>query len=289
MSEKIPVFDPMITTGMPENHRPGRDVYLSAKSFESLPYIYGPKGEFLVGFYTYFRWLDDLIDTPSVPIDQRKVLIDRQKKLLIGEQIEGALLPIEEYFTQLPFDRAAPKTTSDIAEQFRILLGTMEEDLDHVGLWPRTVDEARSYGTRVLMPYAQVISLVLNGHPIASTPEFDQFLTDWCYLGALLHFRQDLEKEKIIKVGFSEEEAQSIRQQPDEDGRYKRILEIFHRMRFREEWKRTLSSFRRGVHAFGELNIPRYQKLISFSYLSLREPLRLPRLFERIEAGLRQA
>ncbi len=270
----------------PKSHRPGQDKYLSARAFEALPYIYNEKGKFLVDFYTYFRWMDDIADSPDWPIEMRKQFMDRQITHITGQELLETPLPIEEFFQGLNFNAIPNGGKPEVIKQFAVLAGTIKDDLDHFGLIPRTKEEARDYGTRVLLPYAQVISLTLNGEEIQSTPQFEGFLADWNYMGSLMHFPKDKNEESIIKVGFTSGEVDEIMRSADEEGRRRKINEIFTHQRFRTEWKQTLSDFRAGISSFKSLNMPAYQKLISASYLSIREPIRLPKIFERLEKEL---
>lgn len=145
MAEYLGSFDPAYINITTNHHRPGRDKYLCANAFEALPFIYGVKGEFLVDFYTYFRWFDDLADSPATPLDQRHKFIRRQQSLIACGGLDKPLLPIEEFFQALPFGALAPELKLGVLSQFTTLAKTFQEDVEHTGLLPRTYAEIRNY------------------------------------------------------------------------------------------------------------------------------------------------
>lgn len=270
------------------DHRPGKDKYLSARAFEFLPPVYGEKGKFLVDFYTYFRWFDDIADSPIIPVEDRLEFISRQKRLISGEFIQKKPSPIEEFYNKIDFDILPGETRKLVKGQFFMLAQSIHEDVRYYGLYARTRREIRHNNLRTMIPYAETISLVLNGKPIRVTSEFADLLDNWNYMGALLHLPKDLGEEKIIKIGFSNSEAKQINQIKRAEDRLKKIQDIYTPERYRGEWQYTLNVFRARCNSFADLDIPSYQKLISFLYLSIREPIRLPNIFEGIENKLQE-
>ena len=254
--------------------------------FEVLPAIYGDKGRFLVDFYTYFRWLDDIADSPLYSQDWRLEFIDRQKRLIRGDRLDGQTSPMEEFYRQMPFDAISSNGQDLLKEQFFTLAHAMYKDTQHFGLIPRTRGEIRQNNIRLFLPYAETVSIVLNGHTVKPTTAFMDLLDHWNYLGGLLHLYKDLGEERIIKVGFTRKEVGAINEARDEEERKKRIVAIFNASRFRNEWRQALKGFENCCSSFDQLDMPSYQKVISYLYLKVREPLRLPSLFKRVEKSL---
>ena len=144
------------------SHRPGRDKYLSAKAFELLPLFYGDRGRFLVGFYTYFRWLDDIADSPLIPAEERLTFVERQLTLFDGV-VNEPLLPVEKFFQNLPWPALTYESKVGVLSQFKTLAGSMREDVEHAGLLPRTRPEIREWRPQGLAMCFQGSSLAC-GH-----------------------------------------------------------------------------------------------------------------------------
>lgn len=269
------------------SHRPGKDKYLSARAFELLPYIYGDIGRFVVDFYTYFRWVDDIADSSDFRIEERLEFINRQRQLIEGNiKNDEAIYEVERFFLGMKHNLFPDDIQQKMRRQFLILIQSIHDDVCHFGWYARTRREVRFNNLRTLLPYAEVISLALNGRTIRSTSAFIDFADSWNYLGALLHLPKDLGEEQIVKIGFTPEEVAVINAIPEADGRRKMIQTIYTRDRYRREWKNALGIFWSTCRSFRKLNIPIYQRLISELYLSTREPARLPKEFRLIEKSL---
>jgi len=273
----------LIKSGDFTDHAPGKDKYLSARVFEILPHMYGEKGRFLVDFYTYFRWVDDIADSDSIPIDDRLEFISRQKRLILGEPIEDERCPIERYHDRINFHMFPENIQESIKKQFYIIAHSIHADISNYGYYARTRREIRQNNLRIMLPYAEIVSQVLNEKKINTTDKFANLLDSWTYLGGLLHLPKELGEEKIIKIGFSQDEAKKVNSIDSETGRLEEIQEIYSPERYRREWQNSLKVFQKNCGSFTNLDMPLYQKCISFLYLSIRQPIRLPGLFEEVE------
>lgn len=268
-----------------QKHRPGKDRYLSAKTFEVLPYIYGPKGRFLVDYYTYFRWMDDICDSPAAPKDERLEFLRRQERLVGGRHIDGPLAPIEEFYGSMPWGAIAAKVRPKVKEQFLILTAALVDDVKNYGLKARTRREIRQNNIRTLLPYAEVVALTLNERPVKPTKKFIDFIDSWNYVASLMHLHQDLEDELIVKIGFTENEKRSINGWKSVEERKAAIRQVFDKQRFEKEAALSLYGMFTLCSSLRELDITSLQKEISYRYMAIRQPLRLPKQMQK-SAGL---
>ena len=270
----------------PKSFRPGNEPYLSARALQACHGLYGRNGEVVVDFYTYFRWFDNIADSPQMSHSYRLEFIERQKNLIKYGTLEGTLLPIEKFYQRLPFDAIPQEFHPQLKREFLNIAHSIGDDVRHFGLFPRTRRQIHQNNIRTFLPYAETVSIALNRHSTRPTNHFIELLDLWNYLGALLHLPKDLDEEKIIKIGFTKEEVAQITPLETVEARREKVLSIFNLGRYRREWEETLDRFRIVTTSFFELDMPFYQMLISSMYLFLREPTRLPRLFRQVEDRL---
>ncbi|QQS39484.1 hypothetical protein IPM62_02635 [Candidatus Woesebacteria bacterium] len=272
----------------PQLHRPGRDKYLSARVWEQLPKIYGDKGVFLGEFYTYIRWLDDIVDDKNVSPNTRMIIIKRQSELIKGGDIGKKLIPLEEYYQRIPFEVLDKPVVPIVRYQFYLLVAAIGSDVEHFGLKPRTRRDIAHYNRRIMNPYAQVVSCALNNRPLKKDIGFMSLMDSWNYLGGLLHLPRDIEEEGNVKVGFDQPEVDKITAAQGYEEKRREILTIYDSDRYKREWQFTLKKFMALTTSFWKTDMPFYQKIISFTYLATREPVRLPHEFRKASMELQQ-
>lgn len=247
-----------------EGNLPANDRYFASKQFRLLPLLYGERGKFAIDLYTYFRWVDDVIDESSTTKQEAFGFIDRQINLANRMQVEN-LNPIERLFQDGHWDRVPEK---DVRLQSTILLNSLREDINQRGLVPWKPWELRHNNLRILFPCMEGLNLVINGKYLNAPKEFAEMLHHWNSLGNILDLEEDLQRG-VCKVGFSLQEFSRVEKASQVSGRKAIIQEIYDpiRRKYVEDFHR--SRLRELSSSFFRTLMPAWQRFICYAYLRI--------------------
>lgn len=239
-----------------QKYRPGNDPYCGANLLEGLPYLLGDRGKFVVKLFAYLRYVDDMVDEKNGEgwgKEQKLRWLERQMGVITGFPPD-APNEMENLCLNLSWQNVPQK---EVRHRIQVLLGSIVDDVEHQGLRTRSERELRHYNWRTMWPIVDSLFLVLNGKPIDESREFMEFLNSYMNIGHLEGLGDDL-KQGVIKLSM-------------EDGGSKitdwaEILQYYNKHKFENEKGKALSSVCKHAYAFGQLDIPWWQKIICWIY-----------------------
>ena len=241
--------------------RPKEAKYLSAKALELLPTFYGERGTFVVGFYTYARWVDNLVDESDLSKEQKLTFLKRQIDLLDGVSPEEPE-PLEQKLLSLPWN-AVPQ--EEIRRQAKIMMHALIDDVNHQGFIPRTEREVRHNNWRAILPCFEGISLAINGRPLRVSSDFAFLVDNFNQVAAL----QDLEENLdigLINLPLPGDFVDHIGNLTEEERKVV-VRGLFHRRRFQNEKADVFRKLGKYSPSVLTLDMPLWQKLIFFAYI----------------------
>lgn len=241
--------------------RPGQDRYLGAKALELLPAFYGERGKFVVGFYTYARCVDNLVDESSLPREQKLIFLKRQIDLLGGVLPEEPK-PLEQRLLGLPWN-AVPQ--EEIKKQAKIMMHALIDDVNHQGFIPRTEREIRHNNWRVILPCFEGISLAINGKPLRVNSNFAVLLDNFNRAAALRDLEEDLDIG-LINLPLPRDFADCISKLTEEERKIV-VRDLFHKRRFQNEKADVFRKLGNYSPSIFSLDMPLWQRLIFFTYV----------------------
>jgi len=243
--------------------RPGKDPHLGAKLLELLPIIYGKRGKAVVGYFSYFRWVDDVIDESTLTSQEKLGFLERQFNIVRGAYpderypMEDVLINISNQ--QLPY-------ASDLQTKTNEVLASFIDDVQHSTYLPRSEPELKLYNSRGLLTCLEAVGILINKKPIKTTKQFAELTNAWNNVGALLHLKEDL-SQGLIKIFLSDEEYKSIKVFSDPQDRKRKFISIVNKDRFLEDRNRCASTITKNIPSIFDLNIPAWQKIIAAAYM----------------------
>jgi len=177
-------------------YRPRKDPYIAARALESLPYLTGQRGEFIIRLFSYFRWVDDRIDErDDLTKEQKLNFIKRQMDLIQGDPPIN-LLPMEKVFDQLSWNSVPAK---EIRYNSQILLASISQDAFYQGFKSRTDKEINEYNLQTAVPVINILFLALNGKLPGINHALMQLLDAYITIGSLEGLGDDL-SHGIVKL-----------------------------------------------------------------------------------------
>ncbi|MBU0974932.1 squalene/phytoene synthase family protein [Patescibacteria group bacterium] len=236
--------------------------YFTAKAFSLFPHIFGDKGQSAILLYSYFRWTDDFIDSPTIEAEKKIDFLNRQRELLLGikqnnmSQQETKILESGLFQTH---------TNGLLLKSAMLLFETFENDVLHSELNPRNKDDLITYHQETLLSCIGGLSLLLNEEAINPSDDFLTLLYYWGIIGSLKDLTEDLEAGKI-QVNLSKEEISDLKLIPL-DERKKYFMRIFTEDRFNAMKKKAISELVKHKKSFFKVNMPFWQQLASYIYM----------------------
>lgn len=241
--------------------RPREDKYLSSKALELLPAFYGERGRFVVGFYGYARWVDNLVDESDLSRQQKLTFLKRQIGLLDGVLPEEPE-PLEQRLLSLPWN-AVPQ--GEIKKQAKIMMHALIDDVNHQGFIPRTEREVRHNNWRAILPCFEGISLAINGRSLRVKSDFAFLVDNFNRVGAL----QDLEEDLtfgLINLSLPRDFVDRISKLTEEERKVV-VKGLFHQKRFQIEKADAFRKLGKYSPSVFSLDMPFWQRLIFFAYV----------------------
>ncbi|OGD09427.1 hypothetical protein A2397_01930 [Candidatus Amesbacteria bacterium RIFOXYB1_FULL_44_23] len=238
-----------------DKYGPKNEPYLGARVLALLPRLIGKRGEFVVGLFSYLRWVDDLMDEGKQPTKSKLEFMERQMVLATGiDEIKPANPePEEEFFSNLPWN-VVPRETR---HRVQMILGSVIDDVNNQGFKVRTDREIRHYNWRTMWPIMDGLFLVLNGKPAKPGVQVMRFLDACVRIGSLEGLGDDLSQE-VIKLPVEFERETAVTKQS--------VLEKLDEKWFSAEKKRNLNEIAVNALGFLKLDIPAWQKLLCLGY-----------------------
>ena len=243
--------------------RPGKDPHLGAKLLELLPIIYGKRGKVVVGYFSYFRWVDDVVDESSLTSQEKLGFLERQFNIVRGTYpnkrypMEDVLINISNQ--QFPY-------ASDLQTKTNEVLASFIDDVQHSTYLPRRKQELRLYNSRSLLMCLEAVGILINEKPIKTTKQFAELSNSWNNVGTLLHLKEDL-SQGLIRVFLSDEECEVIEAFPDPQDRKGKFISIVNKDRFIKDRNRCASTITENIPSIFNLDIPVWQKIIGAAYM----------------------
>ncbi len=244
--------------------RPGRDPHLGAQLLEILPIVYGKRGKAIVSYFSYFRWVDDVIDESPFTSQEKLAFLDRQFDIVRGiipterYPMEDVLIDLSQQ--QLPY-------TLELKEKTNEVLTSFVDDVQHATFLPRREQELRLYNKRSLLTCLEAVGIIMNGKPIKTTEQFVELTNAWNNVGALLHLREDL-SQGLIRMFLSNEECTALEARQDPQERRNHFISLMTRDRFISDRNGCAATITRNIPSIFDLDIPLWQKIIAAIYMS---------------------
>ncbi len=243
---------------------PENEKFFTARAMSKIAAFFGERGVLAVGTYSYFRWIDDIVDQGLYSDEEKMRFLDRQKDVITGEFNDG-LSSKEAEYQDLPWQAIGEKK-DELTAHALTLIETITDDLLHSGAKPRTFDEIKKYNTDIFIASIGAINLILNGKSLKVDDKFKEFLNSWYTVGTLKDFQEDLDLFSL-KVGFSEEETETINEFPTPEERRMEALRIYDRSHFYTERNNNTSNMMNGAKEFFLQDMPWWQKDLSYLYI----------------------
>jgi hypothetical protein len=247
-----------------QDFKPENDRYLISKALAKISLLYGDRGIVASNVYTYFRWIDDNIDSSIGSISDKITFLKRQEDVINGIFPE-TLHPVESCYINSPWSAVSDQQKS-YKEHASVLLETMKNDVLHQGCIPRTYEEIKLHNIGTLLPCFQFMTLLLNGKEIPKNDKFDDLADHWNSLGSLRDLSDDLNC-RMLEIGFTREEIEKILELPTASERKTRVLDIYNPKRFQKEKKYNIKGLTKTAGSFLNIGMPLWQSLLSVAYL----------------------
>jgi len=237
-----------------DTYRPGKEPYVGARLLESLPYVFGEKGKFVVGLFAYLRWVDDTVDEgEKLTRVQKLEFLDQQMRLTTGFTPDD-VLPMEGVFCELPWKCVPEK---EVRHRINIILGSVVDDVNHQGFMPRTDREIRHYNWRTVWPVFDGLFLIINGKPMRENSSFMRLLDAYMRMGSLEGLGDDLQ-QRVLKLPV----AKTTDYKAAED-----VLDLWNKKWFDDQKWDSLKTMASNIGAILDLDIPTWQKLVFVAYV----------------------
>lgn len=253
-------------------YRPGKDPYVAARVLETLPYIAGDRGRFIVGMFAYFRWVDDEVDERTDLTQQQKLKFIEREMILADGYLPPDSLPMEEIFDQLPWHIVPEGETRAIV---KTLLGSIADDAVHQNWLVRSDEEISQYSLQMAGSVVNGLFLVLNGKTPEINPSLETLLDAYIRVGSLEGLGEDL-RQGVIKVPLESKRAGK--------STIEEVLTEYDEKKFNKMKRDNLYQILRNVGSFIHLNIPVWQKAVCMSYIFTDVLAKKPFLVKRKRA-----
>ncbi len=254
------------------HYRPGKDPYVAAHILERLPLVVGDRGIFIVGMFSYFRWVDDEADERvDLTKSQKLEFIDREMKLADGQPPQNPLR-MEIVFENLPW-HAVPQ--QEARGQVKILLSSIADDVSHQGYLVRSEQEITDYNRRTILPVVTGLFLSLNGKSPELSDPLLELLDAYIRIGSLEGLGDDL-RQGVLKLPLKSKETgvTSVEE----------VLAEYDRQKFNETKWSNLFKILRNIGSFAYLNIPAWQKAACIIYMCADVLVKKPLFVQREKA-----
>lgn len=243
--------------------RPGKDPHLGAKLLELLPIVYGEKGRRVVSYFSYFRWVDDIVDESTLSSREKMAFLERQFNIVHG------VLPEEPYPMENVLVKAANPEfpyAADLRGKTEEVLQSFVDDVQHSTFLPRKEQELRVYNARSLLTCLEAVGIIMNGRPIKTSEGFYELANAWNNVGTLLHLKEDL-SQGLIRVFLSDAECAIIEGIQNPEERKKQFTLLMTRDRFIKNRNSCASIIIKDIPSILDLDIPVWQKIIAIAYM----------------------
>ncbi|MCL4375118.1 hypothetical protein M1523_04645 [Patescibacteria group bacterium] len=258
--------------GVWNRYRPSKDPYVAARVLETLPHLVGDRGQFVVGMFSYFRWVDDEADERiDLTKTQKLAFLNRQMRLADGFSPKDPL-PMEQFFQNLPW-YAVPQ--QEIREQVKVLLSSIVDDVNCQGYVVRSDREITDYNLRTVVPVVTGLFLALNGRSPEPNSSLFELLDAYIRLGSLEGLGDDL-KLGVVKLPLTSKKTGV--------SNIDEVLTEYNKNRFNHDKWLNLLKILRAVGAFRSLNIPAWQKIACMSYICADVLVKKPLCIRRAKA-----
>jgi len=237
-----------------QKYRPCNEPYTGARLLEGLPYIYGKKGDFVVGLYVYLRWVDDFVDERKDLSKEQKLTFLKRQSVVVDNFTPEDILPMEAMLNKLPWDHVPERK---IRQKVQIILGSIVDDVEHQGFKVRSDREVRHYNWRTIQPVMDGLFLVLNGKPMHEDISIMKLLDAYMRIGGLDGFGDDL-SQGVVKL--------PLKNNTEGTTSLERILEEYDEERYNSEKVKNLIKIYSNVGGFMKLDIPFWQKVACILY-----------------------
>jgi len=243
--------------------RPGKDPHLGAKLLELLPIIYGKRGKAVVGYFSYFRWVDDVVDESTLTSQEKLGFLERQFDIVRGVY-PNERYPMEDVLINISTQQL--RYATDLQTKTNEVLASFVDDVQHSTYLPRREQELRLYNSRSLLMCLEAVGILINGKPIKTTKQFAELANSWNNVGTLLHLKEDL-SQGLIRVFLSDEECETIEAFSDPQDRKGKFISIVNKDRFIKDRNRCASTITENIPSIFDLDIPAWQKIIAAAYM----------------------
>ncbi len=240
--------------------------YLSARLLERVCQRYGDKGVFLIGIYKYLREVDDKIDNSTLGKSEKVKYVTDQIEILQTSTIPEN----SEQLSHLPW-MAVKEHEAKIRFHVSNLLSSIREDAIYQGLEPRNKREIRHYNWRTLNSAINLVGIVLNDKPIIETKEYMNLLNAWNNIGSLIDFDEDIANSQL-KIPLDTEQVSGLNKICEKDEKQAFVLDLFNKKQFTLEIYRNLLGVIENSTSFFSLDMPTWQRILSFLYVTTRIP-----------------
>lgn len=244
--------------------KPGKEPHLGARLLELLPTIYGNRGRIVIGYFSYFRWVDNIVDEGKIPTQEKFAFLQRQFKITVGI-IPDDLYPMEQVLIDLPV--GGLPIAPALREKTKEVLASLQDDSEHLNYVPRRPHELADYNRKSLLVCLEAVGLIINEKPIRTTRGFTALANAWNTVGALRHFQEEIE-QGLVRINLDDSECQAIEAIPDIKERKKQVMQIVNRDRFNKERNNCAEALTKNLPSIFELDIPLWQKIIAVAYIS---------------------
>lgn len=252
-------------TDLSAQYGPDKEPYSGARILSLLPKLYGKKGLLVVNYFKYFRWVDDMVDESELTQTEKLDFIKRQMDLARGDIEHTNYHPVEEILIGLPISDI-PYGDS-LRAMTQEILASFTDDIQYAEYNPRSEQQLRLYNIRSLLVCLEMVGLIINERPIRVNDGFVELVNAWNTVGALRHFKEDLE-QGLIRLSLIDEEFQLLDSLPTPNDRKQQAISMFDKKRFKQARKECESTIRRNLPSIFELDMPIWQKIVALLYMS---------------------
>lgn len=238
--------------------------YFTARVIALFPRWFGEKGEHSVLLYGYFRWIDDIVDNPEVPYQEKRDLLQRQRDVLLGTHQATDLHPQEKAVME---SGVFSKENSTLLLQSALdMIDSFENDADHSDLTPRSEVGLIEYYQTVLHSSVEGLALLINGESVEPTYDYYTLMYYWNLIGSLKDLEEDIAAGKI-QVPLSEYERKEILEIEGLEQRESAFWSFMTPERYAFLKKEAINGLKKYRKAFLSVNLPLWQRVASYAYM----------------------